>query len=381
MDRTQQLEDQVKRLSRTVEEMRSRMANLEGRAPSQDAGSSRSSRRGFLRLGAAAAATAVGWMAAKALPASAADNGTMVLGTANLAESPTTIQGDTVGPTGPPIAVFAAEAKTTTWLQGTTGSFQGPLQGHGLGIETSPPVVVEGVDGWAGGALAYGVYGLTDAGIGVTGESSTGIGLYARSSGRISQDGPFPGPPTHIPLPTMFEQVRDNTGVLWIHNAGGPLGAAVMWRRVNTPRADTADNLGNAYKPLRIIDTRQTSGPGGPTLGPAPNGTTRTYPVAGDVGTVSAQNIPADAIAVFGNLTAVGGAQGGFMAIHPAGVAYDPANDPATFNFSANGVTSNGFFCGLGTGSGVNHGKISVYIGVSGSSKANFIIDITGYVQ
>lgn len=364
MDRTEELEEQVSRLSRMVEDLKDRLARVEGGRSRKGTGERASNRREFLRLGGAAAIGAVGAAALNAMLASAANGGTFTLGQANLAESPTTIQGDSVTP---PVQVLGVEAAATTWNPLTTGTFAGPLQGLGtIGA-------VEGVDGWASGATGYGVYGLTDAGTGVTGESSTGIGLYARSSGRLRQDGPFAGQPTHTP--NLFEQVRDSSGVLWIHNAAVP----VAWRRVNTARADAADGLGGAFKPLRIVDTRKSSGPAGATGGSASSGSTRTYQVAGDVGSSSASQIPADAIAVFGNLTAIGGARGGFMAIHPAGVAYDPANDPATFNFSAGGVTSNGFFCGLGTGGSL--GKIAVYIGIYGSSRANFIIDITGYVQ
>jgi hypothetical protein len=366
MDGTRDLQEEVRRLTQTVAEMRDRMARLEG-VSSTDAESSHSDRRGFLRLGAGAVLGALGWAAVKAVPASAATGGPMVLGNPNLAENPTTLTLDG----GTSVQVLGVKAAGTPTIGGT---FVGPLQGLGADGGEIPLTAVDadGVDGWAKGVRAAGVYGLTNSGYGVIGESSSGIGLYARSTGRIQQDAQ-PGTFKPAYIPNNFEQVRGLDGVLWIHNAAGE------WRRVNSPRADAADGLGGAFKPLRIVDTRSASGPAGATGGGALNGTTRNYQVAGDVGSSPASQIPTDAIAVFGNLTAIGGAQGGFMAIHPAGVAYNPATDPATFNFTAGGVVSNGFFCGLGTGGSL--GKIAVYIGVFGTSKANFIIDITGYVQ
>ena len=69
MDRTEELEEQVRRLAETVEAMRSRMARLEDREPSPETASKRSDRRGFLRLGAGAVLGALGMAAARVVPA------------------------------------------------------------------------------------------------------------------------------------------------------------------------------------------------------------------------------------------------------------------------------------------------------------------------
>jgi hypothetical protein len=224
MENTEEMEDQVRRLTRTVDEMRERMAALEAGEPKQNNGSGPSSRRGFLRLGAAAALGAVGWAAAKVVPASAATGGTFTLGQANLAENPTTIAAD--GGT-PPVQVLAA--KDATFIPAdlaAAGGFLGTLQG--LGAHTG---VVEGVDGWAQGAQAFGVYGLTDSGTGVVGESNTGIGLYARGSGRIRQE---PRALAGMPNYTAndVEQVRDLNGELWISVPASV--NAVGWKRLAT---------------------------------------------------------------------------------------------------------------------------------------------------
>ncbi len=368
MDRTKELEEQVLQLSLKVDEMRNRMARLEGPPPEHKNGSAPRSRRGFLRIGLAAAAGAVGLTALKAVPGSAANGNNLVLGSAtNAAESPTVLKADS----GTPVPVLAVEDQNFSQAALTAAlisvplhpeTFNAPLQG--LGAQTG---IIEGIDAWAAGASAYGVYGFTDAGTGVTGESLTGIGLYSRGTGRLRQDPAIAGAPTYGP--NLMEQVRDANGVLWIH---GPTGTAPsMWRRVNSLRTDTADGLGNPFKPLRLVDTRITGGAAG-------NATARTYQVAG--AGAGDSMIPADAIAVVGNLTANGfSPAGGWLTITPAGVAYNPSADPSSLNFSTGAYAwANSFICGLGTG--VNAGKLTVYV-FTFSGTSHFIVDITGYIQ
>jgi hypothetical protein len=226
MDNSTQLEEQIRRLSRTIEEMRERMSRLEGQESQRDTASARSNRRGFLRLGAGAALGALGVAAAKVIPAAAADTAPVVTGATVTGEHPTIIQADAATA----LPVFAAELQSNTWSQGVTGTFEGPLQGHGIGSgPTLPGVASDGVDGWAGSPLGFGVYGLSDAGFGVVGESSTGVALYARSSGRILQDplAPVVGPPTQ--LANDFEQVRDANGLMWISTV-----TPNVWKQVAT---------------------------------------------------------------------------------------------------------------------------------------------------
>ncbi|HEY2597540.1 MAG TPA: hypothetical protein VGJ79_03575 [Candidatus Dormibacteraeota bacterium] len=346
MDRTEELEEQVRNLGQTVEEMRNRMARLEGRDP--DAAAVRqSNRRGFLRLGGAAVLGALGWAAAKAVPASAATNGNMILGNANLAENPTTLTADGVTP---PVQVLGVSAAGTTWNPPSTGTFAGPVQG--LGVSTG---IVEGVDGWAGGPQGAGVYGLSDSGYGVVGESNIGIALYAAISGRIRQDGlAAAGVPGYPPNP--YEQVRDLNGVLWIHNAAGE------WRRVNTVRVDAADGTGVPFAPFRVFDTRLL--PGGARKAA---GSTTVVPIAGQG--AGASKIPADAVAVMGNLTATQYTGSGFLALSPASVSVTTSS----VNFiTGQAAIANGFIVGLSGG--------NVQVKVAGHA-THFLIDITAYIQ
>lgn len=222
MDRTEELEDQVRKLNTTVEEMKARMSQLETAEPDSQNGHKQSSRRGFLRLGAGAALGAIGVAAAKVIPVAAADGAAVVTGATVTGEHPTVIHGDAATA----VPVFAAS--DPTFVAGnltTAGGFLGALQGLGSGAAGNP--IVEGVDGWAQGTKAFAVYGLTDAGTGVVGESATGIGLYARRTGRIRQDG-LAGAGTPNYAPNDFEMVRDSTGALWISITGG------AWRQVAT---------------------------------------------------------------------------------------------------------------------------------------------------
>jgi hypothetical protein len=352
LDRTHELEEQVQRLTGEVDEMRARMARLESGEPGQQNGTEPKSRRGFLKIGAGAVLGALGMAAAKVMPAAAATGGPTLLGNANLADAPTTIQ-----TTGTAPRVIGAMALGFTQAQlDAAGTFNAPLQGLGATSGT-----VEGVNGWAQGASSYGVYGLTDGGTGVVGESNTGIGLFARRSGRIRQEGRPAGAPNYAP--SNFEQVRDANGILWIHSATGT--APSMWRRVNSARFDTADGTGGFFKPFRLIDTRSGAA--------KPGNSTTTVTVAGR-GT-GPSLIPADAIAIAGNLTAVGYDQAGFLALIPAGVTYTPSSDPSSVNFiTGQGAIANSFICGLGAG-----GAVQVFVATPGAT--HFIIDITGYFQ
>jgi hypothetical protein len=304
MNRTEELEDQVRQLTSTVDEMKARMTRLEAE-PQDKNGTKRSSRRGFLRLGAAAALGSVGWVAAKAIPASAATGGPVLLGTANNADLPTTVAGTGTNPQ----IVAAIDPTFTQSALTTAGGFFGALQG--LGSANAGNVAVEGVDGWAQGTKAFGVYGLTDAGTGVTGESSTGIGLYARASGRIRQDGlTAAGMPTWAP--NDFEFVRDTNGVPYVSVAGG------VWKQVAT-------GLGmNIFpNPRRVYNGfAQPTAPG--TYGPV-DATTQVYP------TVAPSGVPAGAQAAF---CAVQSYSAGVLSIYP-----DLTSNPQIANWSG---TANG---------------------------------------
>src|ERR1700674_4051150 len=190
MSDRKELEEQVARLTALVEEMRLRMASLEG-AGRPIAPEVPRSRRDILRLGGAAALGAVGAAALRAIPAAAANGDTLTAGNAFAATSATTITGPAAP--GEVIGAIASDFSQTllnATLTSTGAKFSAPLRGLGgaPGGSGLTATFADGVDGWATGASSFGVFGLSDSGVGVTGESDTGISLYAAGSGRILQD-------------------------------------------------------------------------------------------------------------------------------------------------------------------------------------------------
>jgi hypothetical protein len=290
MDRRQELEEELQILKAALESMDERVAALEdpeSPAPSEERVSTR---RGFLRLGAAAAMGAVGLAAGRALPAAAADGDPVLAGHTTNAESPTILTAD--GGT-PPAQVLAAEqASFDSAGQANSGVFAGAVQGlAGNGA-------VEGVDGWAQGDSSFGVYGLTDSGFGVVGESNTGIGLYARRSGRIQQDPLTDTPQNTIPTPGDFETVRDANGAMWISGPGG------SWMR---------PSLNSFPDPRRIWDGWYEPTAAG-TYGPID--ATQQVTTSGFTG--GASGVPAGAQAVY---CAVQSYSVGYLTLYPDGTA------------------------------------------------------------
>src|SRR5947208_14068868 len=98
-----ELEAQVGRLTALVEEMRGRLARIEGRGQEPASPAGPTSRRDLLRLGGAALVGAAGTAALRAIPAGAANGANVVIGSAtNAGESPTTLKADS----GTPVPVF-----------------------------------------------------------------------------------------------------------------------------------------------------------------------------------------------------------------------------------------------------------------------------------
>ena len=210
------------------------------------------------------------------------------------------------------------------------------------------------------GAAALGVghaYGGPDAKLGGSGR----FVQAANISGGVGAPSYTPSRSGNIFYHGYFESVRADDGALWI---SGPTGVGqASWRRVNAVRVDTSDGTGAPFAPFRVFDTR--------TGAKKAAGSTTVVPIAG-VGT-GASNIPADAVAVIGNLTATQYTGGGFLSIAPAGVSV--ATSAVNF-ITGQAAIANSFIVGLGTG--VNAGQVQVKVAGHAS---HFLIDITGYIQ
>ena len=263
-----------------------------------------------------------------------------------------------------------------TSATGSTGIVSYSQQGEGLRSSSANSV---GVSAYSGTDQAF-------VGLSFSKTGAAALGLFAGYGGpdaKLGGSGRFVqaaniaggvGAPNYTPSRSLsffyhgyFESVRADDGALWI---SGPTGVGqASWRRVNAVRVDSSDGAGTPFKPKRVIDTRT----GGAARRAA--STTNKVTVAG-VG-IGTSNIPADAVAIIGNLTAVSYTGPGFLAIMPAGVAFNPASDPSSVNFIVGqAAIANSFV--VGVGSGADAGKVQVY--VSGHA-SHFIIDVTGYLQ
>jgi serine protease inhibitor ecotin len=126
----------------------------------------------------------------------------------------------------------------------------------------------------------------------------------------------------------------------------------------------TAGTTGATYVPLsptRILDSR-----GGALGGPLSSDVARTFSVAGYGG------VPANAIAVTGNLTVTAQTSLGYLYLGPV-----PTNNPtsSTLNFPKGDDRANGVTVALGSG-----GSLSVtYVAPTLGPTAHVIFDVTGY--
>jgi hypothetical protein len=386
------LREEISGLREQLMEVTARLQALEGDENGADGDGKPTSRRDLLKLAGALAAGAAGGIVLRPLPAAAASGGNMILGQANDANAPTTL-----GPTGTatPTALFevlgqipptipanpAAHTSTATPPVTTAVTVPVLLAVSPFGVfpknGATPPVAVypgvapvqgiggpvnrtfgattvhvaEGVDGFAAvdstdtSAVGAGVVGQSDFGVGVVGSAATdflagGLGYIAQVSITDSTGAVIAGPP---PAPVYnFEQARDKNGVLWLSTVGAG------WRRMNTTIP---------ISPFRVYDSR-------PNARPANSVT--------NIQITGVGGVPADAIGVFGNLTALGPAADGFLQIFPTGSALGQFNN---LNYTRGvSAVSNFVMVSLGTG-----GQVSVF--VSGNGATNFLFDVGGYIQ
>lgn len=270
MANKRQLEDQVARLTAAVDEMRARLSGLEGGGARPSGLDAPRSRRDLLRMGGAAALGAVGAVAMRGMPVMAATGDPVVAGQANVANATTTLSStdsavfEVLGVQENDFSQTALDAA----LAAGSSQFGAPVQGLGGVSGIAVPDFREGLDGWAQGSASIGVYGLTDSGYGLVGESNTGTSVWARRGGRIRQDPTPVTPPVY--LPNEFEQVRDVNGALWLSNAAG------NWRRASTfevfPNSRRVYGNGVALAAgatVTNVDATQKINGGGPTGLPA----------------------------------------------------------------------------------------------------------------
>jgi uncharacterized membrane protein YoaK (UPF0700 family) len=121
---------------------------------------------------------------------------------------------------------------------------------------------------------------------------------------------------------------------------------------------------GSSYVPItpeRVVDSRSNIGVTGAFTASTP----KSFAVAG-VGP-----IPADAIAVTGNVTVTGQTAAGFVSITPTATSTPPSS---TLNFPLGDTRANNFTSSLDSA-----GKLAAVYKAAAGKKAHVIVDITGY--
>ncbi len=119
-----------------------------------------------------------------------------------------------------------------------------------------------------------------------------------------------------------------------------------------------------ALEPARVMDTRYGTGV---PLAKLVNGSPISFQVAGLVG------VPADAVAITGNLTVTGQSKAGYVFLGPTATS-SPSS--STLNFPLGDTRANAVTVALGSG---NLG--AVYISSTAGAKTNLLLDVTGYFK
>jgi hypothetical protein len=133
-----------------------------------------------------------------------------------------------------------------------------------------------------------------------------------------------------------------------------------------------------ATSPRRILDTRATVASGNPTniglSGTFKAGSVRRFTVAGAkyVGGGSALAVPANAVAVTGNLTVVNETAAGVIDLGPAASA---SGTTSTLSFVKGDTRANNVTVGLAAGGSL----AAVYRSSTSGATTNLIFDVTGY--
>jgi hypothetical protein len=163
----------------------------------------------------------------------------------------------------------------------------------------------------------------------------------------------------------VLEMTLHSTGTTWrfLSAPDGMVldeGASLCHSALPRPSADLY-----TVPPCRLADTRLPAGElGGPALA---NDSTRSFPVAESCG------VPADAVSVVANATAVGPASSGSLEIYPTG-----AQPVGTGNlyFKGGQVRANNTLLTLGVG-----GRVSVHTALAAAGTVHFVLDVLGYFR
>lgn len=365
---TMSIDQRLEMLDLLVEEQRQRIEALEAEREDRGAGPvGQHSRRDLLRLAGAAVVGAAGGVALNALPAAATQGSAVIAGASNDATLTTGLI-----PSNTTVALGAHGLLEADMHAATSGNGVQAIGAPGYtglvgGSTTDATHAGAGVQAFDGGGFGYGLYAQSLGGVDIAAAGVGNLQQVALPAGALLASPA--GPPNYTP--NDFEQVRDGNGVLWLSGKSG------AWRRANSVRVDNAAGTA-AFTPVRIIDTRNSTGTAGvtpalPANQPLQPGVTYTFgPFTGTNG------LPADAIGIVGNFTVVNFTAAGYASLFPGGIAW-PGNSSINFGPPfANSGWANAFTLGFGTGA--NAGKISIRLSGNGIT-SHVIIDVTAYLQ
>jgi hypothetical protein len=270
--------------------------------------------------------------------------------------------------------LFGAGTGVMGYSYNGTGIVGHSKNGFGLLAYSSATVFGVGVAGYGGFTTGLGVGGVGAIGVEGLGVTSSRPAILAANLGGGPDLGGFgtgrlsvvanitaghAGAPNYTPTVGYFETVRKGNGGLYVNSGeAGAVGQAA-WKLVNAVRVDASDGSGAPFAPFRLHDTRSGAKPAAGSV---------THVVVAGQGLLTSR-IPADAVAIIGNLTATQYTGSGFLTISPDLIAAATS----TVNFiTGQAAIANSFIVGL------NGGKVQVT--VSGHA-SHFIIDVTGYIQ
>jgi hypothetical protein len=156
-------------------------------------------------------------------------------------------------------------------------------------------------------------------------------------------------------LKTVYVQWQDSLGT---------------WSAVSNDTITLAsvDTTYTEVAPVRVLDSRFNN-PVGATI--FSHGVPQSFQVAGR--TIGSVTIPADAVAITGNLTVVGATAKGFVSLGPD-VPVVPTS--STINFPAGDTRANGVFVPLD-----GSGKLEATYRASAGKKTHLLLDVTGYFR
>lgn len=245
-------------------------------------------------------------------------------------------------------------------ITGVDGWDNGPSSTTGTFIiDTTGPTGSAEIDGGA----ASTVIGMVRVGVAATDDRSVVTAVRLANSGEVDGAGVLTAGTTFAATGEVAWALAGGEGERTVHVQWRD--AAGNWSAVqrDTITVDAPDTTYRTITPVRLLDTRSDLPSGASRL---TSGDPMRFMVAGRGG------IPADAIAVTGNLTVTGQTAGGYVTLGPV-VGPSPAT--STINVPKGDTRANGVVVPLD-----RNGRLeAVYKGASGGSTAQLVLDVTGY--